>query len=153
MRAIDPDMMIMARTDARAAEGFPQAVDRMRAYQDAGADFLFIEAPLSMEEVVAIPKQVPGIHAVNLVIGGKTPVLHAKEFGKLGYAVVTYANAALQASMLAQKLVLEHLREHGSIAGFEDRLMMFKDRQKVVQGDRFKQLAMRYATAPASNAH
>ncbi len=145
----DGDMMIMARTDARAAEGFAQAVDRARAYQEAGADFLFIEAPLNLDELAAIPREVPGIHVCNLVIGGKTPVLHREELGRLGFAVIAYANAALQASMLAQQQVLAHLREHGSIMGFEDRLMMFKDRQNVVQGDRFKALAERYSTRPA----
>ena len=146
----DPDMMILARTDARSAEGLPQAIDRARAYQEAGADFLFIEATRDLDEMKTVPREVPGIHVCNLVIGGKTPVLHREELGRMGYAVIAYANAALQASLLAQQLVLAHLKKEGTIAGFEDRLMMFKDRQKVVQGDRFKEMALRYATAPAS---
>lgn len=87
----DPDLMILARTDARAVEGFEAALDRARAYQEAGADFLFIEAPLTKEELLAIPAAVPGIHLCNMVIGGKTPLLPREELAQAGYAVVCYA--------------------------------------------------------------
>ena len=142
---IDPDLMILARTDARAVEGFEAACDRARAYQEAGADFLFIEAPLTTEELVSIPKLVPGIHLCNMVIGGKTPLLPRAELAKAGYAVICYANAALQASLLAMQQVLEHLQEHGSIQGVEDKLMMFAERQKVLDADKYKALEKRYA--------
>ena len=141
---VDPDLMILARTDSRAVEGFEAALDRARAYQEAGADFLFIEAPLTVEELLSIPKLVPGIHLCNMVIGGKTPLLPREELAKAGYAVVCYANAALQASLLAMQQVLRHLDKVGSIAGIEDKLMMFAERQKVLDADRFKELEKRY---------
>ena len=136
--------MILARTDARAIEGFEAACDRARAYQEAGADFLFIEAPLTREELLAIPREVPGIHLCNMVIGGKTPLLPREELAQAGYAVVCYANAALQASMLAMQEVMQHMAVHGSIKGIESRLMMFAERQKVLDADRFKDLEARY---------
>ena len=142
---IDPDLMILARTDARAVEGFEAACDRARAYQEAGADFLFIEAPLTKEELTSIPKLVPGIHLCNMVIGGKTPLLPREELAKAGYAVICYANAALQASLLAMQQVLGHLHEKGSIVGVEDKLMMFAERQKVLDADKYKDLEKRYA--------
>ena len=141
---VDPDLMILARTDARAIEGFEAACDRARAYQEAGADFLFIEAPLTREELLAIPSEVPGIHLCNMVIGGKTPLLPREELAQAGYAVVCYANAALQASMLAMQEVMQHMAAHGSIKGIESRLMMFAERQKVLDADRFKDLEQRY---------
>ena len=141
---VDPDLMILARTDARAIEGFEAACDRARAYQEAGADFLFIEAPLTREELLAIPSEVPGIHLCNMVIGGKTPLLPREELAQAGYAVVCYANAALQASMLAMQEVMQHMAVHGSIKGIESRLMMFAERQKVLDADRFKELEARY---------
>ena len=140
----DPDLMILARTDARAVEGFEAACDRARAYQEAGADFLFIEAPLTKEELVSIPKLVPGIHLCNMVIGGKTPLLPREELAAAGYAVICYANAALQASLLAMQNVLGHLNEKGSIAGIESQLMMFAERQKVLDADKFKALEKKY---------
>ena len=141
---VDPDLMILARTDARAIEGFEAACDRARAYQEAGADFLFIEAPLTREELLAIPSEVPGILLCNMVIGGKSPLLPREELAQAGYAVVCYANAALQASMLAMQEVMQHMAAHGSIKGIESRLMMFAERQKVLDADRFKDLEQRY---------
>jgi 2-methylisocitrate lyase-like PEP mutase family enzyme len=140
----DPDLMILARTDARAVEGFAGAMDRARAYQAAGADFLFVEAPLDKEELLAIPREVPGIHLCNMVIGGKTPLLTQKELAAGGYAVICYANAALQASTLAMQRVLTHLHAQGSIAGVEDQLMMFKERQVLVNAEHYQQLEKRY---------
>ena len=141
---VDPDMMILARTDARAVEGFEAALDRARAYKEAGADFLFVEAPLNKEELLSIPKLVPGIHLCNMVIGGKTPLLPRDELAAAGYAAICYANAALQASMLAMQDVLAHLRDKGSIEGFESRLMMFAQRQEVLDAGKYRELESRY---------
>jgi 2-methylisocitrate lyase-like PEP mutase family enzyme len=141
---VDPDLMILARTDARAVEGFEAACERARAYQEAGADFLFIEAPLTKEELLAIPREVPGIHLCNMVIGGKTPLLPREELARAGYAVICYANAALQASLLAMQQVLGHLHKKGSIVGVEDKLMMFAERQKVLDAEKYKELEKRY---------
>ena len=142
---VDGDLMILARTDARAVEGFEAALDRARAYQEAGADFLFIEAPLTREELLAIPREVPGIHLCNMVIGGKTPLLPRAELAAAGYSVICYANAALQASLLAMEEVLRHLHEEGSIAGAEGKLMMFAERQQVLDAEHYKALEKRYA--------
>ncbi len=141
---VDPDMMILARTDARAVEGFEAALDRARAYQEAGADFLFVEAPLDREELLSIPRLVAGIHLCNMVIGGKTPLLPREELAAAGYAAICYANAALQASMLAMQDVLAHLKDKGSIEGFESRLMMFAQRQEVLDAGKYRSLESRY---------
>jgi 2-methylisocitrate lyase-like PEP mutase family enzyme len=141
---VDGDMMILARTDARAVEGFEAALERARAYQEAGADFLFVEAPLDREELLAIPRAVGGIHLCNMVIGGKTPLLPREELAAAGYAAICYANAALQAAMLAMQQVLGRLNAQGSIEGIEDRLMMFGDRQKVLNAQQFKDLERSY---------
>lgn len=140
----DPDLMILARTDSRAIEGFEASLDRARAYQEAGADFLFIEAPLTKEELLAIPNAVPGIHLCNMVIGGKTPLLPREELAAAGYSVICYANAALQASMLAMQNAMQHLAAHGSITGFESQLMMFAERQAVLDADHYKELEKLY---------
>lgn len=142
---VDPDLMILARTDARAVEGYEAALDRARAYQEAGADFLFVEAPLTKDELLGIPKAVPGIHLCNMVIGGKTPLLPREELAAAGYAVICYANAALQASMLAMQQVLGHLAKEGSITGVEDQLMMFAERQKVLDASRYQALEKKYS--------
>ncbi len=141
---VDANLMILARTDARAVEGLAAALDRARAYQEAGADFLFVEAPLNEEELLAIPREVPGIHICNMVIGGKTPLLPQARLAQAGYAAICYANAALQASLLAMQQVLGHLHAQGSIAGVEDKLMMFAQRQEVLDAAHYKALEQRY---------
>ncbi len=141
----DPRMMILARTDARAVEGFEAALDRARRYMEAGADWLFIEAPLTREELLAIPRAVPGIHLCNMVIGGKTPLVSREELAEAGYAAICYANAALQASMRAMQEVLGHLHATGGIEGMEHRLMMFAERQKVLGAENYQALEGRYA--------
>src|SRR5258706_7769117 len=141
---VDPDLMILARTDARAVEGFEAALDRARAYQEAGADFLFIEAPLTTDELLAIPREVPCIHLCNMVFGGKTPLLPRDELAQAGYAAICYANAALQASMLAMQEVLQHLHATGSLAGIESKLVSFADRQKVLDAQKYKDLEKKY---------
>lgn len=142
----DDNMMILARTDARAVEGLEAALDRARAYQEAGADFLFIEAPLSNDELAAIPRELPGVHVCNMVVGGKTPLLTGQQLAALGYSVILYANVALQASMMAMQRTLQHLHENRSIAGVEDQLMMFKERQQMVGAENFNALSQRYGT-------
>jgi 2-methylisocitrate lyase-like PEP mutase family enzyme len=140
----EADFMILARTDARAVEGLDAAVDRMNAYREAGADLLFIEAPRTEEELRRIPQEVPGIHIANIVFGGKTPMLPADTLGRMGFAGILYANAALQASMLAMKRTLTHLRGHGSLAGAEDQLVHFDERQVFVDYERWTEMEKRY---------
>jgi len=141
----DPEFLIMARTDARAIEGLDAALERIAAYRKAGADILFVEAPQSLEELRQIPKAVPGAHMSNIVFGGKTPMLAREELGAMGFAGILYANAAMQAAMLAMKSALEHLQTTGSLAGIEDQILGFADRQTFVKYAAWNSLEARYA--------
>lgn len=141
------DMMILARTDARAVEGLERAIERARAYLEAGADMLFIEAPQSVEELEAIPRAVPGTHICNMVFGGKTPLLPREKLAGFGFAGIFHANAALQASMLAMQNVMRHLHTHGSLAGIESSVISFSDRQALVDYPRYRELEARYTGA------
>ena len=90
----DGDLVIMARTDARAIEGLEAAVERAQIYREAGADVLFVEAPLTVEEMAYICAEVPGPCMANNVEGGLTPILPASALEEVGYAMVTYPVAA-----------------------------------------------------------
>lgn len=142
------DFLVIARTDARAVEGFDAALDRAAAYREAGADLLFVEAPANTAELREIPRRLPGPHLCNIVHGGKTPMLPRDELAAMGYAGVLYANAALQAAMLAMQRTLLHLQQTGSLAGAEELLIGFAERQAAVDFDRWSALEQRYA-APA----
>ncbi len=139
-------MLIIARTDARAVEGFSSALERIQAYREAGADILFFEAPTSDQELGAVPKQAPGVHICNMVFGGKTPLHTRQELAEMGYAAICYANAAMQASMLAMQQVMGHLKKHGGLHGAESAVISFGDRQKMVDFPRYIDLEKRYAT-------
>lgn len=139
------DTLILARTDAYATEGLNGALDRARMYLEAGADMLFVEAPATTEELARIPKDVPAVHVCNMVYGGKTPLLPQEELARMGYAGVIYANAALQASMLAMETVLRHLHDVGHIGGAEHLLTSFASRQAHVGFDAWMELQKRYS--------
>ena len=83
----DPDFLIIARTDARAVVSFDEAVARANAALAAGADMAFVEAPQTMEEVVAIPKLVHGPCLFNVAPGTSSPVFDLREAAKMGYAL------------------------------------------------------------------
>src|SRR5262245_48519236 len=86
------DLLIIARTDAIAPEGFAAALERAAAYREAGADVTFVEAPTSIEEIADIPRRLPWPQLINVVIGGRTPELPNTTLKDLGYAGVIYAN-------------------------------------------------------------
>ncbi len=141
----DPDLLIIARTDARAVEGLDAAIERAAAYREAGADILFVEAPQSVAELEVIPARLPGPHLANIVFGGKTPALPAERLASMGFSGIVYANAALQAAVAGMSRVLRHLAATGSLAGVEEALASFAERQSLVDYAGFAALDLRYA--------
>lgn len=141
----DQHTQIIARTDARGAEGFERALERAQAYIAAGADITFVEALASEEEMRAVPAQLKVPQIVNIVHGGKTPALTLEQFEEIGFSIVLYANAALQASLASMQTVLGELARNGSLHGVESMLAGFGDRQKVVRKSLFDELQSRYA--------
>lgn len=142
----DPDLLIIARTDARAVLGFEAALDRAAAMAETGADVIFVEAPQSAEEIRRIG-QLPQPQLINIVMGGLTPMLTLDELRGAGFSLVLYANAALQASVLAVNHVLSHLRDSGSLHGAEHLLASFAERQKMVRKDHYDAMQDRYTGA------
>ncbi|KRE18237.1 carboxyvinyl-carboxyphosphonate phosphorylmutase [Bosea sp. Root381] len=142
----DEDTLIIARTDARAVEGFDRALERAHAMTEAGADVIFVEAPESADELRRIG-QLPAPQLVNVVMGGKTPMLPREDLAEMGFSIALYANAALQAMVLAAQEVLGSLRDVGSLANAEDRLASFSERQRIVGKPAFDALEARYKGA------
>lgn len=140
----DEATLIVARTDACAIEGFEAALDRGAAYAEAGADILFIEALTDEAQLRAAPKRTARPHLVNVVFGGKTPAFSAEEFDTMGYRLILYANAALQASVAGMQTVLGSLRATGSLSEVKDRLAGFAERQRVVRTGEMDRLRERY---------
>jgi 2-methylisocitrate lyase-like PEP mutase family enzyme len=139
----DENLLVIARTDARAVGGLQEALDRAGAYHQAGADVTFVEAPLDAAELAAVAALAPP-QVANIVIGGRTPALPQAELAALGVALVLYANAALQAALKATTEVLAHLRARGSLAGMDAKLASFEERQRVVNKSLYDELERRY---------
>jgi 2-methylisocitrate lyase-like PEP mutase family enzyme len=140
----DQNLQIIARTDARAVEGFERAIERAQAYVEAGADATFVEAPISFEELAQIPRQVSVPQFANIVFGGKTPDPGRERLAELGFSVVLYANAALQAALKASYDVLGALKRDGSLEAVADRLASFEERQRSVAKDEWDAREARY---------
>lgn len=139
------DFLIMARTDARAVEGFQAAVDRCHAFEEAGADIIFLEAPESVEELRALPGLIRAPQIVNIVIGGKTPALPTEEFAAMGFSLVLYANVALQAAIQGMKSALVALKAGGDVSEASGLVASFADRQQTVRKPFFDALERKYA--------
>jgi 2-methylisocitrate lyase-like PEP mutase family enzyme len=139
------DLMVVARTDAAAVEGFSAAVDRANRYAEAGADVLFVEAPESTEHVTRLPSLVAAPLLVNVVVGGRTPVLDQAELARLGYALVLYANTALQAAVRGMQEALGQLKATGRMDEDVSLVASFAERQRLVRKPLFDALERRYA--------
>ena len=140
----DGDLQIVARTDARAIEGIDAAIDRAQAYVEAGADATFVEAPVDLAELARIARELSVPQIANMVFGGLTPPASRDELAALGFGGVLYANAALQAALLAVDDVLAALRRDGSLAQVADRLAGFEQRQQAVDKPHYDALEQRY---------
>jgi 2-methylisocitrate lyase-like PEP mutase family enzyme len=146
----DDATCIIARTDARAIEGLDGALQRAAAYREAGADLLFVEAPESVDELRGIPRQVPGLHIANMVEGGRTPLLPAAELPE--FAIVLFANIALQAAIEGMRSVLADLSRSGSVQGMRDRIAPWGERQRLVRKPMFDDLELRYSSVTTAEA-
>jgi 2-methylisocitrate lyase-like PEP mutase family enzyme len=142
-------MVVIARTDACAVEGFEAAIERAQAYIEAGADMTFVEAPESLEDLQAVPKRLGAPQLLNMVLGGKTPIIGAADAATMGFALVLYANAALQGAILGMQTALRALKTQGVLD--ERAVASFAERQRLVDKAAFDAMETRYAAgAPTS---
>ncbi len=141
----DPDTLILARTDACATQGFEAAVERAQRFAEAGADILFVEAVTTAEEIRALPRRLADRpQLMNMVIGGKTPILSAEELAALGYGIVLYANAALQGAVAGMQKALTVLRETKRIDEDPALVAPFAERQRLVRKNEWDVLETKY---------
>ena len=129
----DPNFLLMARTDARASEGLDAAIDRMKAYVDAGADAIFPEALQGMEEYEAVREAVDEPLLANLTEFGKTPLLTKDELTELGYNIAIYPVTSLRLAMKAVEDGLAAIREQGTQKDIVDRMQTRKRLYEVIR--------------------
>jgi methylisocitrate lyase len=140
----DQDFFIVARTDARAVEGLDSAVQRARAYIDAGADAIFPEALESADEFRAFARQlakeggkVPLV--ANMTEFGKTPYMSVTEFEDLGYRLVLFPVTALRMATKAIERVLIELKNHGSQRGLLEQMQTRQQLYDLLRYEEYEQ--------------
>jgi 2-methylisocitrate lyase-like PEP mutase family enzyme len=137
-------LVIIARTDACAVEGFSAAIDRATRYIEAGADMTFVEAPETLDDLRAVPQLLAAPQILNMVLGGKTPIVDQAQARAMGYSLVLYANAALQGAIQGMQTALRSLRQAGVLD--EAAVTSFAERQRLVDKATFDTMGLRYAT-------
>jgi carboxyvinyl-carboxyphosphonate phosphorylmutase len=110
----DPDLVIIARTDARAVSGLDDAIERANLYREAGADVIFFEAPQSLAEIERVAREVKAPLLANMVQGGKTPAVTVSELERLGFKIVIFPGVCMRAAVPAIESALQRLKQTGT---------------------------------------
>ncbi|BAZ40791.1 2,3-dimethylmalate lyase [Calothrix sp. NIES-4101] len=140
----DSGLVIIARTDARAVLGLDAAILRGRAYIEAGADVLFVEAPQSVAELQAIADAFAGVPLVaNVIEGGKTPQLSAIQLQEMGFKIVFFPLSTLLAVTKVMKSCLQELKAQGTTANFTE-MVDFTDFKELIGVPQYLQIEKQF---------
>ena len=124
---IDPDVVIVARTDARTDHGLSAALERAQRYVEAGADVIFVESPENEAELAEVARSVRAPVLANMVEGGRTPIVPAARLTELGYALAIYPNAITRCFTFAGQQMLRNLRETGTTAASAKQMLSHRE--------------------------
>jgi len=141
----DRDAVVVGRTDAREPHGLDAAIERGRAYADAGADVVFVEAPESRAELERIAGEIDAMTFANMVADGKTPVLDAAALGEIGFDVVVHTLPALFAATAAMQDAYERLAAEGTSESIPG--VSFAEFEELVGAPELRAQERRYADA------
>jgi len=143
-REEDPDFVIGARTDAIAIEGIDGAIERANAYVGAGADFIFVEAFENVDQMKRAVKEIKAPLMLNLIEGGRTPLISVQEAEKLGFKMVIFPLTALYSATKAMIDTLTILKEKRSAQDYLDKLVTFPEFAKMIGIDKYREMEDRY---------
>ena len=140
------EVLIVARTDAIAVEGFQAALDRADAYAEAGADVLFVEAPSNADELAEVGRRFKGRVPLlaNMVEGGKTPLTDAGSLEALGYSIAIFPGGTVRALAHALSGYFDSLKTNGTTAPYKDRMLDFKGINDLLGTDDMLKIGRRY---------
>ena len=140
----DPDLMIIARTDARTVHGIGEALERAKAYEEAGADILFIESPETVEEMKQITTSFKVPVLANMVEGGRTPFLPVQELQGLGYDLVIFPTASTYLVTKALTRLMTVLKETGTTASLIPEMITFEEFNDLIGLTKIRELENMY---------
>ena len=140
----DSDFIIVARTDAMAPLGIEEAIKRGKLYREMGADLVFVEAPRSVEDMKKIADQIDAPLVANMIEEGITPNLSSTELLKMGYKIALFPLSGLFSSSFAIFETFKTLKETGTTQTLKDKMMKFKEFNKLVSLDRYMSMENKY---------
>ena len=141
---IDPDFAIMARIDAKYVHGMDEAVERGNAALEAGADVIFIEALETRDEFAEYAERCPGPLLANMTEFGKTPHISKADFEEMGYKLVLFPVSIMRAMLKAGELLLDELKEKGTMSGYLDNMMTRKELYELLDYDAYHAIEAEY---------
>lgn len=141
----DDDFVVIARTDARAVEGFEAAIERSEAYLAAGADVIFFEAPESVDELEVVADRIDAPLLANMTEGGRTPMLTAAELDELGYDIALFPATGFKAVLKTLQDVYGEIVDSGTQQNVLDELVTWEGRNEITGLDEILELERRYA--------
>lgn len=139
-RKMDPNFVIIARTDARASEGLDKAIERAKAYVDAGADVIFTEALADEKEFEIFRKEVSAPLLANMTEFGKSKLLTVKQLESIGYNIVIYPVTTMRLAMKAVENGLKTIQETGSQEAAVVNMQTRKELYELTSYDRYNEL-------------
>ena len=140
----DDDLVIIGRTDALAASGLDEALDRARRYRQAGVDIVFVDAVKRVADAHAIGQAIEGPLMISVVEGHETTALKPDELKRMGFSLALYPLSTLFTAARAIQEVLAELNEQGTTHAQADRMMSYADFSAVVRLDHFRGLDDRF---------
>ncbi|MEM6621771.1 MAG: oxaloacetate decarboxylase [Pseudomonadota bacterium] len=142
--SVGDDLVLIARTDAVAVEGFEAAIERSAAYAEAGAEVIFFEAPQTVQQIEQAARLIDAPLLLNMFAGGKTPVVPLARLEALGVAIVIIPSDLQRAAIFAMQQTLTAIAEDGDSGRLADQMVTFKDREALIGTDTWNALNERF---------
>ena len=136
-KSVSKDMLVIARTDAKAVEGIDSAIERAKLYKDAGADIIFPEALETEEEFKLFAESVNGEMLANMTEFGKTPYYPAEKFADMGYKIIIYPVSSLRTALNAISDLFDEIMETGTQVKFVEDMLTRKDLYNLINYDSY----------------
>lgn len=143
---LDDDFVVIARTDGLAVEGYDKTIERAHRYAEAGADVIFVEAPVSVQQIEDIARDLPYPKLINMFKGGKTPFMTADRLAELGYKIVIVPSDLQRAAIKGMQDALQAIQSGREDHPAYQNMVSFKDREACIGTAEYLEREARYAS-------
>lgn len=143
--AAGDEIVLIARSDGLAVEGFEATIDRCNAYAEAGAEVIFFEAPQTVEQIERVGREIAAPKLINMFAGGKTPMVPLADLKAWGYRLVIVPSDLQRAAIGAMQRTLAAIKQDGDSSALTDQMPTFKDREAIIGTEHWNELNKKFA--------